>query len=1287
MSAPYEAKVPTFLGAVPMNFRITTSHLVGRSAFRILLLLILLSAFASIHAFAQSDPPIPNGDIRIHYFRLDGNYSGWTVYAFDNTTENTGNYGGGPVQVTGTDSFGAYFDVGVTSGAQEVGIIIHDPTASGGDQKDTPNNLFVDPATQGFEYWAYSGIAKLYTSAPSLSNPTALLPGYVRVHYHRTDGNYSGWTIYAFFDTTEYTGDYNNGLVPVTNSDAYGVYFDVAVVPNAQNLGLIIHNPSAPGGDQKDPGPNEFVDPSTEGFEYWGYTGIGKLYKSQISLANPNALLPGYARIHYFRPDGSYNNWSVYAFDDTAEYTGDFNDGLTFVTAFDSYGAYFDISLIPNAQNLGFIIHNTATGVKDPGPNMFLDVATNLQGWAISGNATVFTSTPTPTQILDSLLNVEQAYWLDRQRVAIQPQFAQSGDTYAISSSLTGGLSVTPTGITGGTAIPLTVGGSLTADELLRYPQLSGYTVLQLPANTQVSALHTVLEGQLAFSAVNSSGSLTYATGIQDAGVLDDLYYYPGKLGVVFHRGDNRGWHDWDDDDNCDAKLKVWAPTAQSVSLQIFDHESDTTPTAVVRMHEHNGVWVADGDSSWRDKYYLYSVQVWVPSDSAVDTNLTSDPYSIDIALNGTKSRITDLDSDETKPAGWDEDNSPPLRSFSDLSLYELHVRDFSINDPTVPSAHRGMYEAFDDQNSDGMKHLRALAASGLKAVHILPSFHFASVNEDKSTWIIPTGLALDPPDGEQQQAAVAASQTSPAYNWGYDPVHYMTPEGSYAINPDNRVREYRTMVSGLHKAGLRVVQDVVFNHTNASGEGPNSNLDEVVPNYYHRLDTSGNLESGSCCPDTASEHKMMEKLIIDTLVLNARDYKVDGFRFDILSFMFTYNITDIQQALEGLTPEKDGVDGSKIYLYGEGFNFGDTANNQIGPNASQINLYGFGVGTFNDRIRDGIHGGSPFTDERVQGFATGLFTDPSAYTNSTLSSSQQQAQLFQYSDWIDVGLTGNLRDYTFIDSAGMTVTGAEVNYNGQPTGYTKSPIEAVNYASVHDNQDLFDQVQLKSNLSDSIATRARRQIVAMSLVTLGEGIPFFQGGDDLLRSKDMDQNSYNSGDWFNKIDWTGQTANWGIGLPIASQNQGQWPIMTPLLSNPAYTPLPAHIAYSEAAFQELLRIRYSSELFRMPTFAEVQQNLTFLNTGQNQTPGLIVMKLDAHGGNFGIYKHIVVLFNATNAPVTFTNSQLQGLALHLHPVQQNSSDPVTRHSTFNSKTGTATVPALTTAVFVAETQ
>ncbi len=1119
-------------------------------------------------------------------------------------------------------------------------------------------------------------------ATPAFAQSDPPIPAnHIRIHYHRTDGNYSGWTVYAFFDTTEDTGNYGGGPVQVAGTDTYGAYFDVGVTSSAQNVGLIIHNPTAPGGDQKDPGPNEFVNPSTMGNEFWAYSGIGKLYNEPIDVNNPNALLPGYARIHYFRPDGNYSNWSVYAFADTAEYTGDFNDGLTFVTSTDGYGAYFDIKLAPNPHDLGFIVHNTSTGVKDPGPDMHLNVGSFTQAWVISGNATVFTTVPTPEEILASLLNVEQAYWLDRQRVAIQPQFAQSGDLFTLSYSLTGGLSVTPTGITGGTNIALAIGGSLTPDELLRYPQLSSYTVLQLPANIQLSQIQTALKGQLAFSAVDQTGALKYATGIQFAGVLDDLYYYPGRLGVVFHHDDQHGWRDWPDDENASVKIKLWAPTAQGVSLEIFDHSTDTSPSAVIPMHNHNGVWVARGLPNWRDKYYLYSVKVWVPSDSAVDTNLTTDPYSIDVALNGTKSRITDLESDETKPSGWDEDNSPPLRSFSDLSLYELHIRDFSVNDPTVPAAHRGLYEAFDDQNSDGMKHLRSLADSGLKAVHILPSFHFASVNEDKSTWIIPTNLSQYPPDGQQQQAAVTASQTSPAYNWGYDPVHYMTPEGSYAINPDHRVREYRLMVEGIHHAGLRVVQDVVFNHTNASGEGPNSNLDEVVPNYYHRLDANGNIEEGSCCPDTASEHRMMEKLMIDALVLNATEYKIDGFRFDIMSFHFLYNMQHIKQALAALTPDKDGVDGSKIYLYGEGFNFGDTQNNQIGPNASQVNLYGYGIGTFNDRIRDGIRGGSPFTDERVQGFATGLGTDSSDYTNAN----PPPTPLGLYSDWILVGLTGNLRDYTLTDHTGATVTGAEVNYNMQPTGYTKSPIEAINYCSVHDNQDFFDAVQLKSSFNDSIATRARRQIMGMSLVTLGEGIPFFQAGDDLLRSKDMDNNSYDSGDWFNKIDWSGKTANWGIGLPIASQNQSNWPIMQPLLANSAYTPQPANIAYSSEAFQELLEIRYSSDLFRMPTFQEVRQNLTFLNTGQSQTPGLIVMKLDANGRDYGQYRHVVVVFNAANEQTAFTDGRLQGLKLSLHPVQQHSSDPTTRQSTFNSKQGTVTVPALTTAVFVTE--
>ncbi len=993
----------------------------------------------------------------------------------------------------------------------------------------------------------------------------------------------------------------------------------------------------------------------------------------------------GHARIHYYRPDGNFTGWSLYPFFATSDPTGSFCSTEDQISGYDSYGAYYDVGVDPSIDNgqLGFIIHNCATGVKDPGPDQHLQINQYSEAWVISGDPNVYLTQPTTAQLLNSVFGKQQAYWLDRSHVLVKPQYLQSRNTYALVYSISGGLQVTDSAVTGGSSIPLLPGGTLSQDELTRYPQLAGYAVLTVPGTVQQSTLLQALTGQLAVSVAGSNGALIYATGVQDAGVLDDLEYYAGKLGVVFHHNQDRFWSDWGDDEDVPVKLKVWAPTAQKISLLLYEHGSDSAPIKTIRMHEHNGVWVARGDATWRGMYYLYSVQVYVPADRAVDTNVTSDPYSIDVALNGVKSRITDLDSDDTKPPAWDFLSSPPLRNLNDLSIYELHIRDFSIGDATVPAQDRGTYEAFTDFRSDGMRHLHALADSGLKAVHLLPSFRFASVNEDKTTWQTTGDLSGFAPDSDQQQAAVTAIQSQDGYNWGYDPVHYLAPEGSYAIDPDHRVREYRDMVAGLHRSGLRVIQDVVFNHTSAAGEAVNSNLDEVVPGYYHRLDADGNLLTGSCCPDTASEHRMMEKLMIDTLVLNAREYKIDGFRFDIMSFHFVYNMQHILAALHALTPLRGGVDGSKIYVYGEGFNFGDTVNNAIGLNADQVNLYGAGIGTFNDRIRDGIRGGSPFTDERVQGFATGLATDSSDYTNQSTAQTDQHNTLLHNADWIRLGLTGNLRDYTFTDMTGTTVKGSQVDYFGQPTGYTASPIEAVNYASVHDNQDLFDAVQLKASASDTGVTRARRQVLAMGLVALGQGVPFFLAGDDLLRSKDMDQNSYDSGDWFNKIDWTGAGDNWGIGLPLASQNQAQWPLMQPLLANASLKPTAADLAYTTRAFQDLLAMRYSSGLFRMQTFAEVQQNLTFLNTGQNQIPGVIAMLLNANGGNYGRYRQIFVVFNGTNTSTSISNPSLQGVPFHLHPIPRGSADAATRESTFQSSSGTATVPALTIAVFV----
>jgi len=1240
------------------------------------LVFFLLSAAPALLK-AQTPSPIPANHVRIHYFRPDGNYLGWTVYAFGDTTEDTSNFNGGPVQVTGRNSFGAFFDVGVTSTAQNVGIIIHK-----GNTKDPGPNEFIDPATQGNEFWQLSGSNVLHsTQPPTIQQTDPPIPtGKARIHYHRPDNNYANWNLFPFLATTDPNSDFCGTNDFVAGYDTYGAYYDVGVDPTKFNglLGFIIHNCNI-----KDPGPDMHLQ-LTQNTEAWVLSGSATVYLTQppTEFTTDPPIPANKARIHYFRPDSNYASWTVYAFGDTTEDTGNFNGGPVFVTGYDTYGAFYDVGLTPNPHDLGFIVHNISLGIKDPGPDMHLNVAQFKEAWVISGDAQVFSTQPTAAQLLDAVFFKLQAFWIDRTTVAIQGQFLQSGFSYFLNYDPNANLQLTSTGVTGGASIPLSpFAAGFTADEQARFPQLSSYAVLHLPDNTNTSLVAAVLKGEVAVSAIGSDGSLKYATSVQTAGVLDDLFYFPGKLGVAFH-------HREEDDsggagDCGEISVRVWAPTAQSLNLQLFEHAADTMPAKIVAANENNGVWSACLNDDWRSKYYLFDLRVYVPGQRAILENIVTDPYSVDLALNGVKSRITDLNDPETQPDGWEESRSPSLGSVNDLSIYELHIRDFSTNDLTVPTAHRGTYLAFADRHTNGLKHLEALADAGLKAVHLLPSFHFASINEDKTTWLVTPDLTVFPPDGTQQQAAVAAIQSKDAFNWGYDPVHFFAPEGAYAVNPDNRVLEYREMVKGLHRAGLRVIQDVVFNHTNAIGENPNAVLDEVVPGYYNRLDADGNQLSGSCCPDTAAEHKMMGKLIVDAVVLNAKKYKIDGFRFDLMSFMFVSNMRQIKDALAKLTLEKDGVDGSKVYLYGEGFDFGEVANNALGVNASQKNLFGNGIGTFNDRIRDGIRGGSPFTDERVQGFATGLFTDSSNFTNQGTASSVQLGTLLEYTDWIEVGLAGNLRDWTFTDHTGATVTGAQVNYNGQAAGYTASPVEDINYCSVHDNQTLFDAVQLKSSAADDIHARERRQVLAMSLVALGQGVPFFLAGDDLLRSKDMDTNSFDSGDWFNKLDFSYQSDNWGTGLPIASQNQGNWPIMEPLLANPALTPLPLDIMHSRDAFREFLEIRGTSGLFHMHTLSEVQANLHFLNAGPSQTPGLIVMKLDANGGDFGRYQHIVVVFNATNGQLSFQNSTLVGLNLHLHPVQKDSADPIVGQSSFNSQTGTISVPALTTAVFV----
>jgi pullulanase/glycogen debranching enzyme len=263
--------------------------------------------------------------------------------------------------------------------------------------------------------------------------------------------------------------------------------------------------------------------------------------------------------------------------------------------------------------------------------------------------------------------------------------------------------------------------------------------------------------------------------------------------------------------------------------------------------------------------------------------NRVTDPYSLSLGANSQRSYIVDLDDPALMPPGWNSKARPDkVRAQTDMVIYELHVRDFSINDATVSAAHRGNYLAFTEADSDGMRHLRALSAAGLTDVHLLPVFDLATVPETDCVTPSPSGG----PASESQQAAVAAVKDRDCFNWGYDPWHYSAPEGSYASYARDgaiRILEFRQMLQALRDAGLRVGMDVVYNHTSAAGQDPKSVLDRIVPGYYHRLNGEGDIETSTCCANTATEHRMMARLMIDSAVVWARDYRIDSFRFDLM--------------------------------------------------------------------------------------------------------------------------------------------------------------------------------------------------------------------------------------------------------------------------------------------------------------------------------------------------------------------------------------------------------------------
>ncbi|HDN9826169.1 TPA: pullulanase-type alpha-1,6-glucosidase [Aeromonas salmonicida] len=789
---------------------------------------------------------------------------------------------------------------------------------------------------------------------------------------------------------------------------------------------------------------------------------------------------------------------------------------------------------------------------------------------------------------------------------------------------------------------------SLTAEQQAKYPHLKDAAAFALPSGKDLKPL---LKGELVAIGTDADGILQGATLVQSAGALDALYAEEAtKLayGAIVEGGN--------------VTFRLWAPTAKSVKLALFDEQHKALGERTMTQDDASGSWSVQGGSELVGKFYRYDIQVYHPLSRKLESYQVTDPYSLSLAMNSEFSQVVDLDDPALKPEGWDSLKAPhSQQNPADITIYEAHVRDLTGNDESTKPEHRGKFLGLTDSDSVPVKHLQSLAQSGVSHLHLLPVFDIATVNEDPAKvanlqddfsklcqvnaevkdskfggycgggQTIEAVLAdlqgADSKESPQVQELSGYLRGVDSFNWGYDPYHYTAPEGSYATDAEGsqRILEFREMVKAIKQnIGMNVVMDVVYNHTNEAGLGPKWVLDKIVPWYYQRLNPeTGSVENSTCCSNTAPEHAMFAKLMDDSLVTWARDYKIDAFRFDLMGHHPKDQVVQALAAVKQVNPE--------MYFYGEGWNFGEVQDDKRFVQATQKHLAGTGIGSFSDRLRDAVRGGSPFdggdTIRKTQGFGNGALVDANEMDGVELATALHQ------SDLVRLGMAGNLKEFVLTDKDGMPKKGSDIDYNGQPAGYAQDPTEIQNYVDKHDNQTLFDNLIYKAPEG---ADLVRMQGVSLATAMLGQGIPFTHAGVELLRSKSMERDSYDSGDWYNRVDYTLADNNFDKGLPRKDKDGDNYPLIEQVLGKHV-KPSGADMATMVGFYQELAELRQSSRLLRLGSGAEVIKRVDFRNTGPDQVPGLIVMTVD-DGVNAGAdldpaIEGLVVMINATNQP------------------------------------------------------
>ncbi|MCI1676457.1 MAG: DUF3372 domain-containing protein [Ancrocorticia sp.] len=735
-----------------------------------------------------------------------------------------------------------------------------------------------------------------------------------------------------------------------------------------------------------------------------------------------------------------------------------------------------------------------------------------------------------------------EALWLDERTLAVPAHLDVEGAAWELCYSAAGGIAVVAGHVTGADGfIPLVSDPrGLDAQQRARDPYLSAvftpdgsdFHVLRPAMPLAHARLERILTGELVIA--RSHGSrVTAVTLVQCARILDALYAAEASqlsYGPSFS-GDT-------------VTIRVWAPTARNVRLRIGEQ-------LVAMRRSACGAWEASGNRTWIGAEYAFEVTVYVPryvarprhqGDERIAGKIQHftvvDPMATGLTLNGRRGVVVDLTDPAWMPENWLHAQPVELRNPSEHAIYELHVRDYSIADASVPEALRGTYAAFGTTESRGYRALAQLRRAGMNTIHLLPTYDIGSIPEDRADQRIAEVPAVFSPDSEGPQAAIARVADEDGFNWGYDPVHYGVPEGSYA-SPGHqeggaRVAEFRSMIGALHELGYHVVLDQVFNHTFEYGLAPSCTFERIVPGYYYRLGYDGETLTTPCSGEFATEHAMAEKLMIDTLVRWARH-----------------------------------------------------------------------------------------------------------------------------------------------------CSGTDVSIFGRHCGYCSQPHEAINYVDAHDNETLFDYSIWRMPHGTPMGLRVRMNTLALAAVTLGQSPCFWHAGTELLRSKSLDADSFNSGDWFNAIDWSGQTSRFGVGLPPANRNGERWDAMRPLLRDPNNRPDSQHIAQARQAALDLLRLRSSTPLFTLGSAELIEEMISFPGAGPTAPPGFITMRIYdwARRRIDRRLAGLLIVFNFSGETVAERLYGLAGTQLRLSPIQATSDD-VVNQSRWDEHTGTVIVPGYTVAVF-----